>query len=321
MIFVVKDWMKASGLSIAGVVSILLLFSEGLCEGQVIRDFFIRGDWRKVVENFHAVDLQNLSSEDIRHIALSFYFLGRFDEAERYIKLIERDEQAKIIYYLIISQKGKREEALKLLSEIGTPQALTARAMIIKNSNPEDALNLLNEAIARDPEYFWAWFYRGLILEEREDFMNAAKAYKNAVRINPFFAQAHNNLGYCYKEMHYYSWAVEEYLKAIDLIPDNAGYYYNLGNAYTHLEKIDEAFNAYKKAVDLDPSFAKAHYNLARTYLRKDMVREAIEEFKLYLKYANKEVFSFVASKEAVEEEIEQLERYLKMYGPSTQNR
>lgn len=315
MIFV-RSWIKAARLSIAGIVSILLLFSEGLCESKRRRDFFTRGDWKRVVEDFHAEDIQNLSSEDIRQVALSLYFLGRFDEAEKYIKpLIERDEQAEIIYYLILSQRGKEREALKLLSKINTPEALTFRAVIMKNRGPDEALSLLNEAIARDQEYFWAWFYRGLILEEREDFMNAAKAYKNAVRINPFFAQAHNNLGYCYKEMHYYSWAVEEYLKAIELIPDNAGYYYNLGNAYTHLDKIEEAFNAYKKAVELDPTFAKAHYNLARTYLRKDMVREAIEELKLYLKYGNKEIFKFVASKDAVEDEIEQLEQYLRLYG------
>lgn len=314
----VKSWLKVSGLSIAGIVSILLFFSEGLCESNKIREFFIRGDWKRVVENFHAEDVQNLSPEEIRQVSLSLYFLGRFDEAGKYIKsLIERDAQAEIIYYLIISQKGKGKEVLKLLSEIDTPEALTFRAMIIKNREPDEALSLLNEAIARDQDYFWAWFYRGLILEEREEFMNAARAYKNAVRLNPFFAQAHNNLGYCYKEMHYYSWAVEEYLKAIELIPDNAGYYYNLGNAYTHLEKIEDAFHAYKKAVELDPTFAKAHYNLARTYLRKDMVREAIEELKLYLKHGNKEIFKFVAPKDAVEDEIEQLEEYLRLYGPA----
>lgn len=280
-------------------------------------DYFTVGNWRGVVEEFHTAYGKNLSAEERKKLAFSLYFLGRPDEAEEYIRpLVKEDEQAEIIYYLIVSKKGNHKEALKALSRIDTPQSLTARAMIIKDSKPEEALGLLNEAIARDQDYFWAWFYRGLILEEKMDFMNAVRAYKNALRINPFFAQAHNNLGYCYKEMHYYSWAVEEYQKAIELIPDNAGYYYNLGNAYTHLEKIEEAFNAYKKAVELDPTFAKAHYNLARTYLRKDMVREAIEEFKLYIKYGNKEVFKYVASKDEVEDEIEQLEEYLRVYGP-----
>lgn len=295
-----------------------LSFSSAFSENTRAKDYYLRGDWKRAVEGFYAMDEQNLSPEEVRQLTLSLYFLGRLDEAERNIKpLIKKDELAGIIYYIVIAEKGKKKEALKALSGMDTPEALTARAMIIKKTEPEEALRLLNEAIARDQDYFWAWFYRGLILEEKEDFMNAAKAYKNAIRLNPFFAQAHNNLGYCYKEMHYYSWAVEEYQKAIELIPDNAGYYYNLGNAYTHLERIEEAFNAYRKAVELEPSFAKAHYNLARTYLRKDMVREAIEEFRLYLKYGNREVFNFVAPEDAVKEEIEQLEEYLRLYGPA----
>ncbi|MCX7793711.1 MAG: tetratricopeptide repeat protein [Thermodesulfovibrionales bacterium] len=306
---------------LGGLLKSALLFflftSNALSEAGGPTGYFVIGDWKRVIEEFHAKDRQNMSAEEVRQLALSFYFLGRLDEAEVYVKpLIKEDKQAETIYYLIIAGKGKIKEALKALSEIDTPEALTAKAVIIKNTQPEEALRLLNEVIARNEEYFWAWFYRGLVLEEKQDFLNAAKAYKKALSINPLFAQAHNNLGYCYKEMHYYSWAVEEYLKAIELIPDNAGYYYNLGNAYTHLEKIEEAFNAYKKAVELDPYFAKAHYNLARTYLRKDMVREAIEEFRLYLKYGTREVFRTVASKKAVQEEIEQLEEYLRLYGP-----
>ena len=294
-----------------------LNFSSAFCEGTGARDYYLRGDWKRAVEGFYAAGLQNLSVEEVKELSMSLYFLGRFEEAGALIRpFIDKDEQALVIYYLAISDK-KTKETFKGLSGLESPHAITARAMILKNREPEEALRLLNEAIAREQDHFWAWFYRGLILEEREDFMNAAKAYKNALRLNPFFAQAHNNLGYCYKESHYYSWAVEEYLKAIELIPDNAGYYYNLGNAYTHLEKIEEAFNAYKKAVELDPSFAKAHYNLARTYLRKDMVREAIEEFRLYLKYGNREVFNFVAPEDAVREEIEQLEEYLRLYGPA----
>ena len=51
---------------------------------------------------------------------------------------------------------------------------------------------------------------------------------------------------------------------------------------------------------------------MARTYLRKDMVEDAIKEFRLYLKYGNKAVFRFIASPDYVEDEIEQLEAYLR---------
>lgn len=295
-----------------------LFVSKGLAQVERTDDYFARGDWKRAVEGFHARGLQNLSGEELKRAALSLYFLKRSEEAFEIIKpLVNRgDTEAEVIYALLLSETGRRVDAINRLKRINTPWSLTALAMIFKKEKPDEALGLLNEAIARDSNNFWAWFYRGLILEEREEFLEASKAYKNAIRINPFFAQAHNNLGYCYKELHYYTYAVEEYLRAIELMPENAGFYYNLGNAYTHLERIDDAFNAYKKAIEFDPQFAKAHYNLGRTYLRKDMVREAIEEFRLYIKYGNKEVFEFVAPKESVLEEIEQLEEYLRLYGP-----
>jgi tetratricopeptide (TPR) repeat protein len=305
-----------SSKALSGLLLNFFIISSVFCELNKAQGYFLKGDWKRAVEEFYAEGVQNLSPESLNKLALSLYYLGRYEEAKRLLKpFIDKDLPSRLVYYLVIATKDK-DIALKELSQISTVEALISQAIIIMNKEPEKALALLNEVIKKDPDNFWAWFYRGVILESREEFMEASKAYKNAIRLNPFFAQAHNNLGYCYKEMHYYSYAVEEYLKAIELMPDNAGYYYNLGNAYTHLERIEDAFNAYKKAVELDPKFAKAHYNLARTYLRKDMVREAIEEFRLYIKYGNKEIFNFVAPKEAVLEEIEQLEEYLKLYGP-----
>jgi len=313
--WVVLDFMKRSR-ALRGLLLNFFIISSAFCELNKAHEYFIKGDWKRAVEEFYAEGVQNLSPEQLNNLALSLYYLGRYEDTKRLLKpFVDKDLRSRVVYYLAIATKDK-DIALKELSQISTVEAIIAQAIIIMNKESEKALKLLNEAINKDPDNFWAWFYRGVILELREEFMEASKAYKNAIRLNPFFAQAHNNLGYCYKEMHYYSYAVEEYLKAIELIPDNAGYYYNLGNAYTHLERIDEAFSAYKKAVELDPGFAKAHYNLARTYLRKDMVREAIDEFRLYIKYGNKDIFNFVAPKEAVLEEIEQLEEYLKLYGP-----
>jgi tetratricopeptide (TPR) repeat protein len=225
---------------------------------------------------------------------------------------------SKVLLLMVRARRGEPENAMNELQSLKRDKTddhkiYTAMGIIKSAEDVPAALAYFEKAVANDPEDFNAWFNMGLLYEDDERFEEATKAYGNAVRINPLNAQAQNNMGYAFKERRFYSYAVDHYLKAIGLRPDNPGYYYNLGNAYTHQEKIDEAYSAYKKAIELDPFFAKAHYNMGRTFLRKDMVGEAIEEFRLYLKYGDKAVFSFVKTRGDIEDEIEQLEEYLKI--------
>ncbi len=266
---------------------------------------------------------QAAGPEDLVKAAEANYRTGRLDRAALLAgQVLERDDriEARIVLALIKARKGSPREALRDIESLKQPsgdihKVYSAMGVIMRAEDDMRALEYLRKAVDLEPDDFWAWFTMGLIYEDQEVFDQATRAYKNAVRINPLYAQAQNNLGYSYKERRFYAYAVEHYRKAIELLPDNPGFYYNIGNAYSHQEKIDEAFNAYRKALELDPAFAKAHYNMARMYLRKDRVREAIEEFRLYLRFGNSEVFGYVAPRTAVETEIRELETYLERYG------
>ncbi len=285
--------------------------------------YYSVGDWKKVVDTYSTTLNEKSGAEIILRTAEASYHIGNLAMAEDLAKraLSADTVEARVLFSLIRAKKGMRDEALQELEAMlkkapDDYRVLTALGVVNAHIKTETALSYLSKAVEKNPDYFPAWFEMGLIYEDTETFDDATKAYSRALEANPRSAQAHNNLGYSYKERHFYQYAVGEYLKATELIPDNAGYYYNLGNAFTHQEKIDDAFYAYKKALELDPKFAKAHYNMARTYLRKDMVPEAIDEFRLYLKYGDRAVFRFVASESAVEDEIEQLELYLRNNPP-----
>lgn len=277
------------------------------------------GDWKKAVDAYLASSTRNAPAE-IGRLAAAYYHLGRLDaaETEAHKALAGEDSrETQVLLELIRARRGGKDKSLQNLQALLTggrddSVVLTAMGIIWTKSDAAKALSYYRQAIERNDDNFLAWFSAGLLYEDEEQFEKAIRVYKNAVRINPLFAQAHNNLGYAYKEMGFYLYAIQEYQKAIDLRPDNAGYHYNIGNALTHEERLNEAFQSYQRAVEIDPTFAKAHYNLGRTYLRWDMVQEAIEELKLYVKYGTKAVFSYVASKSAVEEEIEELELYLR---------
>ena len=106
------------------------------------------------------------------------------------------------------------------------------------------------------------------------------EAYKEAIRIKPDYAEAHNNLGGTFGNLGMYREAVEAYKEAIRIKPDFAEAHFSLGVAYEKLGMYREAIGACKEAIRIKPDLAEAHYNLGVTYRKLGMYREAIGAYK-----------------------------------------
>ena len=63
----------------------------------------------------------------------------------------------------------------------------------------------------------------------------AIEAYKEAIRVDPDFLEAHFNLGISYGELNLNKEAVEAYKQVIRIDPDNANAHFNLGIEYLML--------------------------------------------------------------------------------------
>ncbi|MDY6864550.1 MAG: tetratricopeptide repeat protein, partial [Halobacteriota archaeon] len=85
-----------------------------------------------------------------------------------------------------------------------------------------------------------AYYYAG-------DFENAEKEYGKAIRIDPDYAAAHNNLGVLFKDLKRYEEAEKEYGKAIRIDPDYAAAHNNLGVLFKDLKRYEEAEKEYGK--------------------------------------------------------------------------
>ena len=74
-----------------------------------------------------------------------------------------------------------------------------------------------------------------LIYKEEEELegedSDKIDSYKQAIRIDPDYADAHNNLGLAYHNLEMYEEAIESYKQAIRIDPDYADAHSNLGNA------------------------------------------------------------------------------------------
>ena len=136
------------------------------------------------------------------------------------------------------------------------------------------------------------------------DLENARKYYEKAIKQDPKYAEAVNNLGTVYYARKSYRRAISEYRKALKLKPDYAPFLANLGTAYFARKQYPLASTTYLQALAIDPDIferrssqgasiqdqsveerAKYHYYVAKTYAQagaKDRaiqyIRKALEE-------------------------------------------
>ena len=124
-----------------------------------------------------------------------------------------------------------------------------------------------------------AHFNLGSALADLGRYQEAVTAFKEAIRINPYYAKAYYNLGVTYGNLHQWQEAITSYEEAIRIKPDYAEAYNNLGNAHERLAEHQKAITSYKEAIRIKPDYADAHYNLGVTYGELSRYQDAITEY------------------------------------------
>jgi tetratricopeptide (TPR) repeat protein len=109
----------------------------------------------------------------------------------------------------------------------------------------------------------------------------AKKNYEAAVKLDPKFPQAINNLGTVYYSRKNYRKAMKCYRKALKLNPQSASIWVNLGSAYFAKHDIKRAAQCYDKAMAIDPLVFE-HRSSYGTLLEERSVEDRAK-FHLYL--------------------------------------
>jgi protein O-GlcNAc transferase len=108
---------------------------------------------------------------------------------------------------------------------------------------------------------------------------NAAASYRQAITINPNFAEALSNLGNTLTELGSFDDAIAVHEKAVALKPDSAEMRYNLGNAQKARGALTAAADAYNQKLGLDPNHADANANLGVVLMSQGRFNEAVDAY------------------------------------------
>ena len=148
-----------------------------------------------------------------------------------------------------------------------------------KYTNPEKAIEYLNNAIKLQPDYADAYGNRGNAYGNLGQQQRAIEDYNEVIRLQPDYAYAYNNRGFAYYGLGQYKRAIEDFNEAIRLQLDDVLAYNNRGNAYDKLDQPQRAIKDYNEAIRLYPDNAMAYYNRGGVYYTLGQYQRAIEDY------------------------------------------
>jgi tetratricopeptide (TPR) repeat protein len=148
----------------------------------------------------------------------------------------------------------------------------------------------------------------GIAYHQMMELDFARRNYERALKLDPKYSEAVNNLGTIFYARKNYRKAVKYYNRALKLKPNSASIYSNLGTAQFARKKYKQALEAYDTALSLDPEVfehrgtqgvllqersveerAKFHFYLAKTYAKAGAIERALTYMRKSLEEGFKE--------------------------------
>jgi predicted O-linked N-acetylglucosamine transferase (SPINDLY family) len=146
----------------------------------------------------------------------------------------------------------------------------------------DQGIKMLLRAVKANPTAP-SYFYNLANMElKRGNYLDAIRHYREAVRLKPDYAYAHNNLGRALTLVGERDAAKGCFESAIRC--GKVGYpdpHYNLGTELKAEGEFDGAVAAFLEALRIQPGHADAHCNLGSAYLQMQRIAEAAESFQV----------------------------------------
>ena len=175
------------------------------------------GDYKRAAKNFSKVLDVEPTNRDARYgLAIAYYAIAEDKERikENTLPLWERTVRE----FKILSAVDSSEKIKPMYS---TSLFYLARAMLSANDHAK-VLSLLDKSIQLDPENYFSYNLKALILSGQGDVEEAKKIYAYIVTREPKFASAYVNLGNLYWNAHDYESAWDIWSMGREALPQDA---------------------------------------------------------------------------------------------------
>jgi len=133
-----------------------------------------------------------------------------------------------------------------------------ARKDIFEEKN-EAAIEKLNQVIKTKPDYYAAYFFRGIAKFGLNDYTGAIDDFTEVIRINPFLPDAYHYRGVAENYLNDYNKALNDYDKAAQMDINNPNILMSRGLTKISIKNYSAAIDDFNKVISINPSIADAY--------------------------------------------------------------
>lgn len=124
-----------------------------------------------------------------------------------------------------------------------------------------------------------AWYFKAMIEEQRDQWLQMHHSLERAVRYNPRFQEALERLWLSTEMLGNYTESATFYEEIIEQDPYAWQVWYNLGHAHSCQENYEQAAEAFDYACVINEEFEHAWRDLGEMYLQLGKFQKAVESF------------------------------------------
>jgi tetratricopeptide (TPR) repeat protein/predicted Ser/Thr protein kinase len=219
-------------------------------------------NFRKLYSQEAAEDLEKAVAIDPEfamaywHLAVTYISLGRQNDAKGAINKAKHN-----------ASKATEKERLYIDA---------VYAGLVEESG-EKFLNILQNLSQKYPKEKFCYLMLGQSYRRQGDRQKSLEMLQKALALDPEYGEAHNVIGYAYIDLKDYDKAVRHLEKYTALNPRDPNPLDSLGDVYFAMGKLDDALASYSKAVTLKPDFFMTYPKLAYIYALKEDYPKALE--------------------------------------------
>lgn len=156
----------------------------------------------------------------------------------------------------------------------------TIAAQYKESNDYRNAIKYQKKAIKLNPHNEKHHYNLGVMYKNAGKKKKAVSSYKRAISINPEYPLPYLNLGDLYFSLGNFKSAVHFLKKAIENGKKSPAILIKIGDAHADLKEFDQALSKYTEAIKLDANNIDAYNNMGLVYLDLNQFDNAIECFK-----------------------------------------
>ena len=258
------------------------------------------------LKTYDAFQVNNAKIENYRQIAEQLEQQNRWQEATVYYRQALK---------LSMSQGGRQLSPGKNLNLLSSSVDNNLSTIQSTEDQIDRAIKRYQQQAINNPKSVKIVTDLGNLYTKKRQWQLAIDCYRQAIEINPQYAQAHLNLARVLAKLGKQPEFIEQMEAALALKPNiaSATDRFNLGNALLKQGKLDLAIRSYYKAIEISPSFYQAYYRLGEVLNEQEKYHDAAQVYQKLVEHNPKDADCYYLLGQQLEN-LKQWDKAVKAY-------